>query len=70
MATKIKVVNPHTVTFLIMTPTFEWFVILCGSKSEYHKNMCFEEIGLLALNMVTDLGSIVNIIEGTYIMTI
>ena len=30
------------------------------------KKMCCDEIGLCAQNMITVLGSIINVIEGTY----
>ena len=53
-----KVDNPYLVTFLIMTPILEWYVIWCGSKNGYQKDMSLKEIGLRAQNMITILGSI------------
>ena len=44
-------------------------MVRCGSKNGHQKDMCLKEIGLRAQNMLTILGSIVNIIGGTY-MTI
>ena len=45
------------------TPIFEWYVVRCGSKNGHQKGiMCFKEIGLHAPNVLTILGSIVNII--------
>ena len=52
------------------TPIFEWYVVRCGSKNGHQKGiMCFKEIGLHAPNVLTILGSIVNIITGkTYMI--
>ena len=50
--------------FLIETAIFEWCVVGCGSKNGYQKNMCLKEIGLHAQNLLTILGSIINIIGG------
>ena len=41
------------------TLVFEWFVVECGSKNGYQK-----EIGLDAQNLITILNSIVLIIRG------
>ena len=38
------------------------YVGRCGSKNGYQKDMCLEDIGLCAQNMITMIGSIVNII--------
>ena len=46
----------------------EWGVVGCGSKNKHRKDiMCLKEMALCAQNMLTILGSIVNIIGGTYI---
>ena len=42
-------------------------MVRCGLKNIYQKDMCLKEIGLHAQNIVIILGSIVNIIEGTYV---
>ena len=53
-----KVDNPHSVTFLIEVPIFEWYMIWCGSKNGYQKDTCSKEIGLLAQNMINVLNSL------------
>ena len=41
--TIIKVDNPYPITFLTKTPSmFEWYVVWCGSKNEYQKDMCLK----------------------------
>ena len=59
---------PNLVTYLNQTPMFESYAVKYGSKNVYHKDMCLKVIGSRAQNL-TILGSIVNIIVGTY-MTI
>ena len=44
-------------------------MVRCGSKYGYQKDTCLKDIGLRAQNMINILGSIVNIIEGTYMTT-
>ena len=64
-----KVDNLDSITFLIdMTSIFEWYVVWCDFKNNYQKDMCSKKIGLYAQNMITILGSIVNINEGTYMI--
>ena len=60
----IEIVNPYSVTFLIRTPILKWYVVCCGSKNIYQKDMCLKEIGLHAQNITTILVSIVNIKAG------
>jgi hypothetical protein len=55
------------VTFLKQIPIFEWWVVRCRSKDGHQKDMCLKEIGLHAQYWLTILGSIVNIVEGTYV---
>ena len=43
----------------------ECWVVRCGSKKGYQEDMCFEEIGLHAQNMLTILGSLVKTIIGS-----
>jgi hypothetical protein len=43
-------------------PMFECYVIWCGSKNIYQKDMCLKVSGLCAQNMITILDSIINII--------
>lgn len=59
-----EVDNPDSVSFVISTPIFKWYVIRCGSKNRYQKDVCSEEIGPHAQNLTAFLGSIVNIIRG------
>jgi hypothetical protein len=56
---------PNLVTYLNQTPIFEWCVARVGSKNGCPKDMSFEEIRLHAQNMMTILGSTMNIIGGT-----
>ena len=60
---------PNLITYLTCTPIFEWYVVWCGYKNEYQKDMCLKEIGLYAQNMITILSLTINMIGGTY-MTI
>ena len=54
----LKVDNLYLVnTLLIRTPIFEWYVVWCGSKNKSQKEMCLEEVGLCAQNMITIIGS-------------
>ena len=64
-----KVNMPKSNTTLIWTPMFEWYVVWCGSKNWHPKEICLNEIGLRAQNMLTILGSRVNMIGGTYMTT-
>ena len=45
---------PHSRTTIIWTPTFELYVVRCGSKNRHQKDIvCLEEeIGLRAQNYV------------------
>ena len=53
------------VTYLKWIAIFEWYVVCCGFKNGYRKGiMSLKEIGMCAQNVITFLGSIVNIIEG------
>jgi hypothetical protein len=38
-----KVDMRNLITFRIHTPIFEWYVIMCGSKIEYQKDMCLRD---------------------------
>ena len=59
----------YSITFFIRTHAFDRYVVRCGSKNGFQKDMSLKEIGLGAQNTITILESIVNIIVGTY-MTI
>ena len=55
----------NSATYLKPTPICEWDVVRCGSKNGYQKDiMWLEEIGLCAQNLITILGSMVNISLG------
>ena len=60
---------PNSVAYLNQTSIFKWYGIRCGSKNAYSKDTCLKEMGVPAQNVITILGSIVNVIVGTY-MTI
>ena len=49
---------------LIKAPKFEWFVLWCGSKNGYQKDICLKEIGLHAHITMTILNLIANTIAG------
>ena len=65
-----KVDMPNSVTYRNQTPTCEWYVVWCGSKNGYQKDMRSKEIGQCAQNMITILGSLVKSIRGGAYMTI
>ena len=46
------------------------YVVMCGSKNGYQKDICMKEIGLRAKKMITVLSSIVNQHNGGTYMTI
>ena len=57
-------------TTIILTPIFEQYVIRCESKNWHQKDMCLEETGLHAQNMlIIILSSVVNMIEWAYMTT-
>ena len=55
---------PNLVTCHNWIPIFEWYVVRCDPKTKYQNDMCIKETRLCAQNMITILGSIVNIIWG------
>ena len=55
---------PLKLPLVPMTPIFEWYEDRCGSVNWHKKNTCSKDIGLHVQNMLTILGSIVNIFEG------
>ena len=59
-----KVDMPNLVAELNQTPISEWYVVRCGSKSGYQKDMCLKGIRLRSQNMITILGPIVNVLGG------
>ena len=61
-----KIDNPYLVTFLSRRPMYKRYAVWCGSENGYKKDTCSKGIGQCAQNMAIILGSIVNIIGGTY----
>ena len=54
---------PNLVTFLHWEPLSGWYAVGCSSKNGYQKDICLQEIGLYAQNVITILSSIINIIR-------
>ena len=54
----------NSVSYINRTSIFEWYVVRYASRNGRHKDVCLNEIGLCAHNMLTILGSIINIIGG------
>ena len=50
---------------IICPPIVEWYVVKFESKNGHHKDVCLQDIGLRAQNMLIILGSIVNIVGST-----
>ena len=46
---------------------FEWYVVWCNCKDGYQKDVGFEEIGLHVQNVITILGSTINVTGRTYV---
>ena len=57
-------INKIVVATIIWTPTFEWYVVRCGSSNEHPHNMCLEVFVLHPQNILTILPSMVNMIGG------
>jgi hypothetical protein len=51
------------------TSMFEWYVVRHGYKNGHLEDMCSEDVGLRLQNMQAILGSLVNMIGGTYTTT-
>ena len=41
---------PSSVAYVNWTPIFEWFVVSCGSKNMYEKDVCLQEIWIACSN--------------------
>jgi len=64
---KVKVDVLNLVTDLNRSNVFEWYVVVwCNSKDGCQKHLFFKEIGLCVHNVVTILGSTINIIGRAY----
>ena len=49
---------PKSITnYLNQTPIFEWYVIRCGFRNGYQRDMCIKEINPCAQFIITILGS-------------
>ena len=65
---KVKVDVLNLVTYLNRSNVFEWYVVVwCNSKDGCQKNMHLKKIGLCVRNMMTILGSTINIIGRAYV---
>ena len=53
--------GPNSIPYLDRTPVVKTYVIKCGFKSKYQKDMCSKEIGLHAQKLLIILDSIINI---------
>ena len=60
----IKVRGSNLVTYLNLTPIFEWRVVRCRSKIGHKNKMCSKDIGLHAQKLFVILGSLVNVSRG------
>ena len=40
----------NSITYLNWMPIFEWYVVECGSKNGYPKDMCVKEMGTTCSN--------------------
>ena len=63
----IKVDVPNSIIDLSWAPIFGLYVVMCGSKDLYQKDMCSKENALYVQNMITILASLGAIIGRTYI---
>ena len=63
----LEVDVPNWVACLNHTPVVKRYVVKYGSKNEHQIDMCLKANGQHAHNMITTLGSIVNIMWGTYV---
>ena len=60
----LRISGPFMIIIVLnQIATFVWFVVRCGLKNAHQNDICLQDIGLCAENMVTILPSIVNIIE-------
>ena len=62
----IKIDMPDLITHLNRTPIFEWHVVWCIYQMGYQKDMPLIEIGLRDQHMISIIGSIVNMVDETY----
>ena len=61
---------PKSTTETTWTPLFEWYVVRCGSKNWHQNDLYLNETGMRAQNMLTILGSLINVIDGAYMTTL
>lgn len=61
-----RVGKPTSVTYLIRTPIFQWWVARCRPKSRHEDDICWQKrFDDVLKNMLTILGSIVIVLGGT-----
>ena len=67
-STKVHKVDVHNLsTHLNQTPTFEWYVGMCGTKNIYYRIIYLKVIGLHAQSMILIiLNSVFNITRGIF----
>ena len=51
-------------TTIIRAPIFDWYVVMCGSKTWHQKDMCLKRDLSMCSNMVSILCSMFNMIGG------
>ena len=59
---KVDVLN--SATYRIKIRIFKGYVVRCDFENGFQADICLQEIGICVQNMLTILGSIVNIISG------
>lgn len=64
----VKVSGPNLDTYLEYASIFEWGVVMCRSKNGHKKDACLLKIGLQVELLLTNVGSVVNIMRETYII--
>jgi hypothetical protein len=52
------------------TPIFVWCAIRCELENGHQEDLCLKEIGLCAKKLLTIVDSIVDIIEGAYLVAL
>lgn len=59
-----KVDVPNLVFDLKYTPIFEWYMVGCKFRNEFHEDMCWKEVEVRARILFTALNITVNITWG------
>ena len=64
LITLLKIDVPNFNTRTIWTFIFKWYVVRCGSKNGHQNDTWLKDIGLCAQNMLSILGSLINLFKG------